>query len=226
MRKTKLAILCALIVSILATGAAYAANYDSSTDPLVTLSYLNDVFLPKISEQISGFSSTVSQINDRVTKLEAGGVTSSQLTTIQKNVTALEGKLTSSEAKISTLETKLSGVETKYSALEKKYNELLSKVESGGSAVYQVVFLNKGEKILTPTGCELILRSGTATIVYPFDSQGLSDTTDGLDLLNNFAVPSNHNLIVPRGGDGRGIQITSDGGAYVMVRGGYTVVKP
>ncbi len=205
MRKTKLAIICALIISMLATGAVFAANYDSSIDPLVTLSYLNDVFMPKIEDKMSGVSATISQFNDRLTTLEGGGVTSNQATENAKKLTELQTKLTE---------------------LQNKYNSLLQTVESGGSATYEVVFLNQGEKILTPTGCEIILRTGTAIIVSPFDSQGLSDITDGLDLLNEFSVPSNHNLIVPRGGDGRGIMVTSSAGAYVMVRGGYTIVKP
>lgn len=226
MKKIRMTIICALIVSILATSAVFAANYDSSTDPLITLSYLNEVFMPKISEQISGFSSTISQINDRVTKLESGGVTSTQLTTTQKKVTDLETKYTGLQSKYATVEKNYTDLDKKYSDLEKKYKDLLSTVESGGSAIYSVVFVNKGETILTPTGCELILRSGSAAIVSPFDNQGLSDTTDGMDLLNGFSVPMNHNLIVPRGNDGRGIKVTSDAGAYVMVRGGYSIVKP
>ncbi len=205
MKKTKFAIACALVVSMLATGAVFAANYDSSVDPLVTLSYLNDVFLPKIEDKVNGFSSTISQFNERLTKIENGGATANQATQNAKNITDLQNKLL---------------------ALEKKYTDLLSTVESGGSATYEVVFLNQGEKVMTPTGCEIILRTGTAIIVSPFDGQGLSDVTDGLDLLNEFSVPKNHNLIVPRGGDGRGIMVTSEGGAYVMVRGGYSIVKP
>ena len=205
MKKTKFAIICALIISILATSAAFAANYDSSIDPLVTLSYLNDVFLPKFEDKLTDFTSTISQLNERLTKIENGGVTANQATENAKKITDLNSKL---------LE------------LEKKHTELLTKVESGGSSTYEVVFLNQGDKIMTPTGCEIILRTGSAIIVSPFADQGLSDITDGLDLLNEFSVPKNHNLIGPRGGDGRGIMVTSEGGAYVMVRGGYSVVKP
>lgn len=205
MKKTKFAIIIALIISISATIAVYAANYDSSTDPLVTLSYLNEVFLPKIEDKVDTINTTVSQFNDRLSKIENGGVSQTQAADYAKSITELTEK---------------------FSALEKKYEELLKSSGSNASALYEVVFLNQGEKIMTPTGCEIILRTGSAVIVSPFESQGLSDTTDGADLLGDFIVPKNHNLIVPRGDDGRGIMVTSEGGAYVMVRGGYTVVKP
>lgn len=205
MKKTKFAIICALLISVLATSAVFAANYDSTVDPIVSLSYLNDVFLPKVEDKVNAVSSTISQLNERLSKIENGGAIANQATENAKNITDLKTKLL---------------------ALEKKYTDLLETVESGGSATYEVVFLNQGEKIMTPTGCEIILRTGTAIIVSPFADQGLSDITDGLDLLNEFSVPKNHNLIVPRGGDGRGVMVTSEGGAYVMVRGGYSVVKP
>ena len=68
------------------------------------------------------------------------------------------------------------------------------------------------------------MRSCTATVVSPFEDQGLSDITGGEDLLNGVEVTKNHEMIIPRGGDGRGILITYSGGAYVMVRGEYKVV--
>ena len=42
---------------------------------------------------------------------------------------------------------------------------------------------------------------------------------------NGDNVSFNHALIIPRGGDGRGIKITSTYGAYVMVRGEYEIVN-
>ncbi|HPU17585.1 MAG TPA: hypothetical protein PLZ27_02825, partial [Bacillota bacterium] len=63
-----------------------------------------------------------------------------------------------------------------------------------------------------------------ATVVSPFANQGISDNTLGTDLLNGTAIALNHLLLIPRGGDGRGIKITSTG-AFVMVRGEYTIGK-
>ena len=87
-------------------------------------------------------------------------------------------------------------------------------------------FVEYGKEIQCTAATELILRSGSAEVVSPFDNQGLSDLTDGVDLKGGAAVPKNHNLLIPRGDDGRGIRITSSNGAYVMVGGAYIIVEP
>ncbi len=91
---------------------------------------------------------------------------------------------------------------------------------------FEAIFVEYGKEIQCTAATELILRSGTAEVVSPFDNQGLSDLTDGVDLKAGAAVPKNHNLLIPRGDDGRGIVITSSGGAYVMVGGAYIIVEP
>lgn len=159
MKKIKIAVISALIVSLLATVAILASSYDSTTDPVVSLSYLNDVFAPNFSYAIT--------------------------------------------SKIGTME-----------------EEMKSSVASAAS--YEAIYLTQGQKIMAYSSCELILRTGSALIIAPVYDVGLSDTTSGEDLLNDVQVPKNHNLIIPRGNDGRGIVITSPD-AYIMVRGGYTV---
>lgn len=91
---------------------------------------------------------------------------------------------------------------------------------------FEAIFVEYGKQIQCTAATELILRSGTAEVVSPFDNQGLSDLTDGTDLKGGDSVPKNHNLLIPRGDDGRGIVITSSGGAYVMVGGAYIIVEP
>ncbi|MNW68495.1 hypothetical protein D3C74_472750 [compost metagenome] len=54
-------------------------------------------------------------------------------------------------------------------------------------------------------------------------TNGVADLTDGIDLTNGQAAPTNHLLSFPR--DGRGITVL-EGNKYsltVMVRGGYTL---
>lgn len=51
--KTKWKILCAVLAAVLAISVAYAASgAGSSADPLVTLSYLTDVFTPQVEKQM------------------------------------------------------------------------------------------------------------------------------------------------------------------------------
>jgi len=81
-----------------------------------------------------------------------------------------------------------------------------------------VVELSSGQSLIGYSGTEIILRSGTATVV---DSElgGLCDSL-GSDLTKGTQVPKNHLLLVPRD-DGRGIKATSN--AFVMVRGKFDI---
>ena len=66
-----------------------------------------------------------------------------------------------------------------------------------------------------------MLRAGTAVAVSPHAAQGLSDYTDGAELLDGQPLTVNHMILIPRD-DGRGIRITSDT-AYIIIRGRYTL---
>lgn len=85
-----------------------------------------------------------------------------------------------------------------------------------------IVDVKPGQTLIASAGAEFIVRAGKA-IIYSQDSNGVADLTDGKDLTNGQAAPSNHLLSFPR--DGRGIKV-QDGqtlGLVVMVRGGYTI---
>lgn len=119
------------------------------------------------------------------------------------------------------------------SYLTKYVNEALEPIKaaiSGGGAskadAFEAIFVEYGKEIQCTAATEVILRSGTAQIVSPFDNQGLCDLTAGVDLKGGESVPKNHDLLIPRGSDGRGIKITSSNGAYVMVGGAYIIVEP
>lgn len=91
---------------------------------------------------------------------------------------------------------------------------------SGGSAssVFSVVTVKAGQQLLGSTGCELLLRSGSATCVAA-SAPGLVDSTDGSTLAAGGAVQPNHLYLITA--DGRGLKATAD--ATVMVRGSYTI---
>jgi len=93
---------------------------------------------------------------------------------------------------------------------------------NSASNIYQVVELTYGKKILAKNSLELILRpGGSAIVVSPVATQGISDLTSGTELLNNTNLSENHSCLIPRG-DGRGILITSEK-AYIMIRGEYEI---
>lgn len=163
MNKTKLNIIIAVILALACSmSILVAAAYDSTNDPLISLSYLTKY----VDEALEP---------------------------IRASIAALGGDVSTS-----------------------------APVSTG----FEAIFVEYGQQIQCTAATEIILRSGTAEIVSPFDNQGLSDLTDGVDLKGGAAVPKNHNLLIPRGDDGRGIVITSSSGAYVMVGGAYIIVEP
>lgn len=88
-------------------------------------------------------------------------------------------------------------------------------------AVYQVIKLTQGQRLILDESAELILRSGEATAIANVFGNGLTDVTAGVDVGQDETVEWNHLLIAPRP-DGRGIVITSTD-AYVMVKGQYEI---
>jgi hypothetical protein len=177
MNKIKIAIIISVSIIVCAV-TVWAASYDSAEDPLVTLSYIANVFKPQIDSSIS-------------TSTEA---LKNEIAELRKTVDAL----------------KSASAQT---------------VQPSSLEGYEVLYLYKGETILAREQCEMILRAGEAAVVSPFAEQGIADITEGMDILANTSITKNHCLLVPRGGDGRGVTVTSDT-AYIMVRGKYDIVKP
>ncbi|MBQ2767501.1 MAG: hypothetical protein IJF49_05415 [Clostridia bacterium] len=139
-------------------------------------------------------------------------------------------ELEDTKTKLASAEEKLTVLEAQNAALSQKIDEGVSSAPAA-SNTWEVIYLTTGQKLLATSPCAIILRAGAAVIVSPFNGQdgsspqGISDLTAGMDLLADTSITSNHHLLVPRGNDGRGIQITSEGGAYIMVQGGYEVVE-
>ena len=79
--------------------------------------------------------------------------------------------------------------------------------------------VSKNKKLIGGSGCEIILRQGTAEIVAS-ELGGISDVTLAVDLVDGATVPANHLLIIPRD-DGRGFKAKTD--VIVMVKGNYEI---
>ena len=90
-----------------------------------------------------------------------------------------------------------------------------SVVDAKPTPVFEVQSFKKGQTVTFTAGTELILRMGKATVVAT-DKGGLADVTEGVDLQNGSAFPSNHQLVVPVG-DGRGLKAEED--VLVMDKG-------
>ncbi len=124
------------------------------------------------------------------------------------------------------IDPKIASLQTQVAALEATLQSLLSSglpgVPSTGGSVYTVVQLAAGQRVIAGESCEIILRSGTASVTLSAESLGgISDITAGVDLAAGVSVDTNHLLLVPRN-DGRGILITSEI-AFIMIKGEYTI---
>lgn len=96
---------------------------------------------------------------------------------------------------------------------------------TGGSTAsnqLEIVTLKPGEQLIAKGGAELVVRAGKSAI-YSADASGVSDLTDGKDLVNGEDAPSNHLLLVPRDGRGLVAKDTPKNSVTIMVRGGYTI---
>lgn len=113
--------------------------------------------------------------------------------------------------------------------VDAKINQKLASLDTGDtgfgtgvsstSNIYVTVQVSAGQTIVGSEGTQFILRSGSATAVCP-GSNGLVDTTAGLDLGGGGIIQNNHVYITPRD-DGRGLYMTGDG--YIMVKGSYSI---
>ncbi|MNI54355.1 hypothetical protein D3C73_1092470 [compost metagenome] len=85
-----------------------------------------------------------------------------------------------------------------------------------------IVDVKPGQTLIAGAGAEFIVRAGKA-VIYSQDANGVADLTDGVDLPNGQAAPSNHLLSFPRAGRGIAVQSDQTLGLVVMVRGAYTL---
>ncbi len=215
MKKALILFTAAIVLSALCYFTVLADGYDSTTDPVITLSYINNNLLPQIDVRINELQKLIE--NGGAVSGGSSGVSSSEITELSNRISSLESRMNYIATNDSLLQ-----LAARVQALENKSG---SSGTSSGSTQYTAIFVEYGKTLLAPNASiELILRSGTAIAVSPFADQGLSDLTVGLEVKNRDQISTNHALLIPRGGDGRGIKITSTYGAYVMVRGEYEIV--
>lgn len=179
----------AAAVAIAGTVTVYAA-YDSSKDPIVSLSYLGEVFKPAVKSELK--SEIKSELSD-----ELKSSVSSASDAIENELKNEFNDLYSST----------------FEALQKQIDILANE--------YETVTLQKGKRLTAGAACEMVILSGNATIRCSTPNSGIIDCTDGVILYDGQNIPTNHKLLVPENGDGRGI--TASGTVQLLIKGGYTV---
>lgn len=189
-----IAAVCAIVVSSAVT--VYAA-YDSSKDPVVSLSYLTEVFKPSVKSDL---------------KSELSGDVKNQVASAK---TDLSGEISQMKNSIS---------DELYSKLSDDYAATIAALQRQVDAlsnVYAEVAMQKNARLTADAASEIVVLSGSVTVRCSDPDSGIIDCTDGVILYDGQSVPANHKLLVPQNGDGRGV--TASTAATLLVRGGYTL---
>ncbi|MBQ4137222.1 MAG: hypothetical protein IJD67_03840, partial [Clostridia bacterium] len=174
MKKALILFTVAFVLSAVCYFTVLADGYDSTTDPVITLSYINNNLLPQIDGRISELQKLIEN-GGGGTGTGSSGASSAEVTELSNRVSSVENRLKYLATNDSLLQ-----LAARVQALENKGGS-----SSSGSMQYNAIFVEYGKTVLAPSGSiELILRTGTAVIVSPFADQGLSDITVGVDLKN------------------------------------------
>ena len=201
-RKWTLSLAAALLVVLMATGyLAIAADYGSKDDPLVTLSYINDVLAPEATAKIeAAFAAKASEFDTLITQ---------KMASIQSQIDQKVAEMGQTAAPSDAL------VEAVTSAVLQQLGE------TGGPAAsnsWNVVQLTSGQALSAGVGCEILLRAGTAACVAS-GTPGLINLSSGTDLANGGALAANNLYIVTVQGNG----VRASGAATLLVNGTYTI---
>ncbi len=185
-----LALTAALSVTVL------ASSYDSSEDPIISLSYLTEIFKPSL----------VAEYEEKIAALE-------------KKLDTLSAKLDEKTTEPETTAPEITPEpepEITPPATEAPEN-------APAAATYVVIEMKYGDCLFADGPVDLMLRAGKAICIAPDAGQGLSDYTEGKEIYNGESLTKNHMCLIPRG-DGRGIMATAES-VFIMVKGAYTLVQ-
>lgn len=210
-RKWVIGVSSLLLVVLLLTGyLAVAAEYGSQNDPLVTLSYIEEL-LPELQKTIDN------AVKNKTNEFDS---------TLDKKI----------QEAMNSIDAKIAGFEGQYSAdvadeafVKAVANAVAEKIGTAGgsgdtpvtgteSELFQVVRFKSGQTVIGSVGTEFLWRIGNATCSSP-GSPGLIDISTGGDLPNGGQLQTNHLYIVTV--ENRGFKATSD--CIILVKGPYTI---
>lgn len=195
----------ALLLAITAVGfLAVSAEYGSQSDPLVTLSYINDVLVPD----------TLRQVDLKLAAKQNEFDTSANAKINELNAAA--------DAKISAIRAALQGGTASDALIDSIADAVIVKMGQGGTsqdANWKVVTIPAGKTLTGDAGCQVVLRSGGATCVAS-GSPGLINLTTAESLANGGSLQANSLYLISV--DGRGVKAGSSG-ATVLASGSYVI---
>jgi len=195
-------------MTLLAGYFAFAADAGSKDNPLVTLSYIDEVLKPNILKSLDQAADTkAKEIGDAIDARLAEA-----LAQIDARLTELDSLYVNSP---SGPDKEL--VDKIIAEVRSQLGDLSTSGASGGDT-YSVVRIAAGKRLTAQVGCEFVLRIGNAKC-YATATPGLIDLTSGAEINNGDSLVKNHLYLVTI--DGRGFTASDD--VTVVLRGPYTI---
>ena len=186
---------CALVAVLMVAGlGVIAAEYGSQSDPLVTLSYIEQVLLPQAKKDVD------QQVEDSMEDFE--DLLNAKNKDIQKYI---DKKLRS-----------FASGDVDEALVEEIAALILAEGEpsSVSNAPWAVITVPAGATVVCEPGVQAVLRSGQAS-----STAVLVDLSNGEDLTAGKALALNHMYVTDASGEG----FFTAQGCTVLISGGYTV---
>ncbi len=163
-----------LTAAILALTAAlsvtvFASSYDSSEDPIISLSYLTEIFKPSLVAEY------------------------------EEKITALEKKLDTLSAQLAEMPTEPEPAAPETTEPEPPPPAAETPESIPNAATYEVIEMKYGDCLFADGPVDLMLRAGKAICIAPDAGQGISDYTEGKEIYNGESLTKNHMCLIPRG---------------------------
>jgi len=186
---------CALVAVLMVAGlGVIAAEYGSQSDPLVTLSYIEQVLLPQAKKDVD------QQVEDSMEDFE--DLLNAKNKDIQKYIDKKLRSFASGDVDEALVE--------EIAALILEEGE----PSSVSNAPWAVITVPAGATVVCEPGVQAVLRSGQAS-----STALLVDLSNGEDLTAGKALALNHMYVTDASGEG----FFTAQGCTVLISGGYTV---
>ena len=206
-----------LLALLLISGyMAIAAEYGSSSDPLVSASYITDVLAP---ETIKEVNATIEQKTTQF-QTQLNQTLAEYTATLDSTIADFEERnenLAENEEFINAVATqvlaRMSGVSTESSDTSAPVTAVT------GSTVWRLVEIEKGDTLVFEIGGMILPRIGSATCFSP-SSPGLINVTTGTELGADGALSTNNLYVVTVAG--RGFKATGATNKF-LIAGSYTI---
>lgn len=186
---------CALVAVLMVAGlGVIAAEYGSQSDPLVTLSYIEQVLLPQAKKDVD------QQVEDSMEDFE--DLLNAKNKDVQKYIDKKLRSFASGDVDEALVE--------EIAALILEEGE----PSSVSNAPWAVITVPAGATVVCEPGVQAVLRSGQAS-----STAVLVDLSNGEDLTAGKALALNHMYVTDASGEG----FFTAQGCTVLISGGYTV---